>query len=55
MWLRIGFLYLLGLAVRKLFPDPLADFFEEMERTGRLKIEDYPKPPATNDGYGTTP
>jgi len=39
----IGFFYLLGLIVRKLVPDPLEQFFAEMEKSGRLKIEDDPK------------
>jgi hypothetical protein len=41
----IGFFFALGLIVRKLFPDPLADFFAEMEQSGRLKIRDDPKAP----------
>jgi len=39
MWPRIVFLYLLGLVARKLAPDPLEKFFDEMERNGRLKIK----------------
>lgn len=48
----IGFFFVLGLVVRKLSPDPLADFFAEMERTGRLKIEDDPKASSSGTGYG---
>lgn len=39
----IGIFYLLGLIVRKIAPDPLADFFDEMERSGRLKIKEDPE------------
>lgn len=49
----IGFFYLLGLVVRKLFPDPLAGFFAEMERSGRLKIKAAPK--ASSSGTECAP
>lgn len=39
----LWFFYVLGAVHRRLFPDPLADFFTEMEKTGRLKIKDDPK------------
>ena len=39
----ICFFFILGLVVRNLVPDPLADFFDEMERSGRLTIEEDPK------------
>jgi hypothetical protein len=35
----IGIFFVLGWIVRKIYPDPLAEFFVEMERSGRLKIE----------------
>lgn len=40
----IWFLYAIGLIARTFTKDPLADFFDEMERTGRLKIEDDDEP-----------
>lgn len=36
----ILFLYVFGLIHRSLFRDPLADFFAEMEKSGRLNIND---------------
>jgi hypothetical protein len=38
----IGVFFVLGWVIRKIYPDPLADFFSEMEKTGRLKIIDEP-------------
>jgi len=38
--LLIAFFYVVGFLIRNLTKDPLAEFFEEMDRTGRLKIED---------------
>lgn len=37
--IRLSFFYLLGLIVRKIFPDPLEKFFAEMEKSGRLEIK----------------
>jgi hypothetical protein len=44
VWVRLAFLYVLGLLVRRLVPDPMAKFFGEMEKSGRLKIEGSPEP-----------
>lgn len=42
--LLIGFFFVLGWIVRKIYPDPLVEFFAEMEKTGRLNIrEDMPE------------
>lgn len=41
----LWFFYVLGAVHRRLFPDPLADFFTEMEKSGRLKIKDDLKRP----------
>jgi len=42
----IWYFFVLGWVVRKMYPDPLADFFDEMEKSGRLKIEDDPTAPS---------
>jgi hypothetical protein len=37
----LWFFYVLGAIHRRLFPDPLADFFTEMEKSRRLDVKQH--------------